>query len=667
MNYWLRRVIFEDLWERQTEELVQLCGRAEIDGVLLMEQSHMALMSPYPLAKHEKMAVIYGQIGKRLKEAGIHYGINIASLVGHTDMEVPERFRLGFQPFVGDDGKEACACYCILDEEWQEYASCVCELYAGTGPEYLFLDDDFRSLNHGRQLGCFCPAHVAGTSRELGRNVTSQEIMEALSCADRDSLDIRMAWMKANDKGQRDAAARIERRVHRSFPDVRLGLMSSDELRHSLQGRPIEALLQTVAGQGKKMLYRPTGAIYGDALHKAVFEGHQRMALTMGEIKGPVQVVSELELFPHTRFTCSRRFSEIMLKTQILAGADDVTLNLYDYLGNPVEREPIWEEMLRENKETLCRLSQLRRGKKMKGFGLPYRLAESRYKTLKRGDITSLYPDRNLDVLLPAMGIPVQFTEGGANGLMGESVWCYTEAELTRLLSGGFLTDARGAKILWQRGFGEYLGCRPVLAGNIIPAMEKLVCPEYSGKFEGDILPTRWNLFSAEERYLLEAEAEAETLTVLLDLEKKESGAGAVLYHNSLGGTCAVVAVSPRQETWCFRARAQLMKEVLRRLTKDHLSVMIPDCPNLGPVYYEDERSGEGLLAVLNGSLDAYRGCIELNGIELCGRADLTTADQWEKADKDERAILCEGPEHRIFKDFYEGISITVYNTRRMQ
>lgn len=665
MKYWLRRVIFEDIWERQAEELVRLCGRTEIDGVLLMEQSHMALMSPYPFEKHERMAEIYGHIGKRLKDAGIHYGINIASLVGHTDMEVPEGFRLGFQPFVGDDQREALACYCILDQEWQEYASRVCKEYAGTEPECLFLDDDFRSLNHGRQLGCFCPIHVAKTSQRLRRDVTSREIIEALGGRDQGSLEIRTAWMEANYEGQREAAAKIEENVHRSFPDVRLGLMSSDELRHSLQGRPIEALLQTLAGRGKKMLYRPTGAIYGDAIHKAVFEGHQRMALTMGEIKNPVQVVSELELFPHTRFTCSRRFSEIMMKTQILAGAHDITLNLYDYLGNPVEREPIWEDMLRENKEMLSRLSRLRRGKKMKGFGLPYRMEESRYKTMKKGDPASLYPDRSLDLLLPAMGIPVQFTQAGANGLMGESVWCYGDDELMDLLSGGFLTDARGAQILWKRGFGEYLGCRPIPAGEIIPAMEKVICPEYGGAFQGDILPTRWNLFSTEDRYLLEAAPEAQTLTTLLDLEKKEVGAGAVLYENRLGGICAVMAVGPRQETWGFRAKAWLIKEIIRRLSANQLPVVISDCPNLGPIYYEDEGTGEGVLAVLNGSLDGYHYRMELNGIQLWGRGDMAAAAQAVSQAAAQAADQLKTSAPRDFNGFLEGIAMTVYMTRR--
>ena len=57
-------------------------------------------------------------MGERLKQEGIRFGVNIASLVGHTDMEVPEEYRLGFQKWVDESGKEAHACYCIQDEAW---------------------------------------------------------------------------------------------------------------------------------------------------------------------------------------------------------------------------------------------------------------------------------------------------------------------------------------------------------------------------------------------------------------------------------------------------------------------------------------------------------------------------------------------------------------------
>lgn len=649
MKYWLRRVIFEDTWEQQLEELIALCRRAEIDGVLLMEESHMVMMSPYPIQKHEKMAKIYRKMGERFAEEKIHYGVNIASLVGHTDMKVPAEYCLDIQKYVGDDLQEAHACYCILDKKWQEYATEVCGLYASTKPEMLFIDDDFRSLNHGRTLGCFCPLHVRETRKRLGnlwnpeKTFTAQDILKALQEDSAQALAIRTAWMEANGEGQKEAVRRIRECVQKENPDVMLGLMSSDEMRHSLQGRKIGELLKELAGETKKMLYRPTGAIYGDAIHGAVFEGHQRMALTMGEVDGKLHTVSELELFPHSRFGCSRRMSELLLKLQILAGADDISLNLYDYLGNPVEREPIWEAMLKENKEFLIFLSEMRKGKKLRGFGLPYRQDESRYRTYDGYHVQKLYANRILDILFPRMGIPVQFTEGSGNAIVGEAIWCYGDEEIEKFLSKGFFTDARGAAVLEKRGFGKYLGCHVRQADSTIPALERLLPTSYAGEFSGDLMPCRWYLYEEKERYVLKPFEDAEVLTELLDLEKQAIGAGTVLYHNRLGGKCVVMALSPSEETWCFRQRAWLIGQLAAELSGGELPLFIPDCPDLGPIYYENEANGNGLLAVLNGSLDSYN--YKLTEQRICLR----------------KKIYGEGTEKRL-----KGMSMEIWETNRL-
>ena len=86
--------------------------------------------------------------------------------------------------------------------------------------------------------------------------------------------------------------------------------------------------------------------------------------------------------------------------------------------------------------------------------------------------------------------------------MIGEAIRCYSDEELRRFLSKGFLTDARGAQILTERGFGEYLGCRVLPAQEKIPAAEEIL--SLAGEFTGDLIPTRWNRFSRQERFLLE-------------------------------------------------------------------------------------------------------------------------------------------------------------------
>jgi len=54
------------------------------------------------------------------------------------------------------------------------------------------------------------------------------------------------------------------------------------------------------------------------------------------------------------------------------------------------------------------------------------------------------------------------------------------------------------------------------------------------------------------------------------------------------------------------------------------LPVWIEDCPNIGPFYYEDEKTGEGLLGVASGTPDPVEMKIH-TGLEM---VDLFTGDK---------------------------------------
>lgn len=540
MDYTLRRVIFEDSWQRQTEEIIDLCKDAKIKGVLLMEESHLANMAPLLLAKHQKMANIYGEMAKRLRNAGISYGINLATIVGHSDTPIPDEYQLPYQKFVGENLKEANACYCILDSNWQEYAVDVVALYSKTQPDQIFIDDDFRSLNHGQQFGCFCPLHVKKTSEILGKKVTASEIVEAWKEDNFENYKIREAWQKANFQGQLIAAQKISKAIKNINSHTKVGLMSSDEFRHSLQGRDIQQLLRAFAGPNQELLYRPTGAVYGDGIRQSLIEGHQRMALTLKQVTEKVQVVSELELFPHTRFTSSERISRIMMELQVLAGADEVSLNLYDYLGNPINKVPVWRQMLISAREDLAALQNLRAGKKLCGFGLPYKLTESLMEPSTKSGAVPHYPQRPFDLLLPRLGIPVQFEKAKGNALFGNAVNCYNDEEILSFLSNGLFIDALGAINLQKRGFGKFLGCTiENFSADEIPAMEKIISKKYGQKSFEEYLPSNWHRFRNDAKYLpvkLLPNVRTEIISEYVDLKRESLSPAMTLYNNELGG-----------------------------------------------------------------------------------------------------------------------------------
>lgn len=65
-----------------------------------------------------------------------------------------------------------------------------------------------------------------------------------------------------------------------------------------------------------------------------------------------------------------------------------------------------------------------------------------------------------------------------------------------------------------------------------------------------------------------------------------------------------VLAAPVDSYSWLFRAKSHVVARLVHWLMMDDVPVWIEDCPNVGPFYYENPFSGEGLLAIVSGSLD---------------------------------------------------------------
>ncbi len=605
MSYMLRVVIFESFWERQLADIIEVCRKARIEEVLFLEQSHQIAMVPYPLEKHRRMADIYKKMAGTLRSHGIVYSINLATLIGHSDARVEDEWVLPFQKFVGDDLREAHANYCILDEGWQDYAAQVCSIYGSTQPDKMYIDDDFRSLNHTTLLGCFCPIHAARTAKACSMELTPQSLFDHIRGSEEIDYYVREAWIRVNFDSQLEAARRMRLAAEEVSPLTRLGLMNSGEPSHSVQGRDMDLLLREFSGSTRRPLSRPAGGYYSDMIHGQMFESHQWMALSIHQIGNDVQITSEVENWPHTRFTKSVHCTRMQMELHALAGAEDFTLNVYDYLATPYEQESGFTEMLRSMKDKLSIIQRARKGKQAVGFGLPWHRNTAAKSAGTRGYIADLMPNREIDHLLAQFGLPTQFTPARGNALLGDAVQAYDDHEIRTFLSGGLLIDGTALDHLCARGFGQLLGCRTI---GMLPhaAVERLDPNEFSGAFAGNNLLTNWFNLDKEGKYVyqLELSEGARAISTLLDCELHEVAPGTVVYENELGGRIAVFPVPITTSTWKFRSRAYQVGKVAGWLMFDELPLWIEDSPNVGPFYYVDPLTGEGLLGIVSGSLD---------------------------------------------------------------
>ena len=394
MRYILRQTILESTWKRQINEIIELSKKVPIEEVMFMEQSHQIMMVPYPLSKHKVMANIYKNIAQQLKEVGIDYSINLATIVGHSDALVSDEMVLPFQKFVGEDLKERHAVYCIGDANWQSYAQEVVSLYAQTHPKRIMIDDDFRSLNHTLQFGCFCNLHLDALRNELSlpKTFSANDLIESLLGKNDNEIQIKQAWQKINFEFQLSAAHKIEEAIHSIDPNIEVGLMNSGEQAHSIQGRDMTKLLEAFAGKGRKALSRPAGGVYADGVHDQIINMHQTPALSYFASKIDTTWVSEVENWPHSRYIKSITITKLQMLMHTLFGADAITLNLYDYLATPHYLEQNWEEMLIELKPKLSQLQSIRKGKKLRGISLPWESNFASIKYNRTHSFNDLYP-----------------------------------------------------------------------------------------------------------------------------------------------------------------------------------------------------------------------------------------------------------------------------------
>ena len=406
--------------------------------------------------------------------------------------------------------------------------------------------------------------------------------------------------MRVNFRFQLQAAQAIEKAVHRVSPQTQVGLMNSGESAHSLQGRDMPRLLQTLAGENRQCLSRPLGGAYSDGLHREIVQMVTGMSLSMAIMEHDTHWVSEVENYPHSLYNKSIAITALQMYLHTLAGADSISLNLYDYLATPMPLQPEYESLLNRVDPLIQTISRLRQGTVMTGVGLPW-FADSAAHTVNRShSIPGMFPDRSLDSILPLLGIPVRFGKAKTNFLTGDQVLCCTRQELEEFLSGGLILDNIAAEHLCSMGYGDLIGC--TCDGRITqPCTEQLCCPEYAGAWNETLMCVDWPSARRQGAWIshLTQDPAAQELTRLLDEEKRYLGPGMIRFSNRLGGDICVMAAPVSDLGWISKGRSVLMRNLLRTMPQETPLPFVGGDMNLAPFYYRS-REGRALLGIVN-------------------------------------------------------------------
>lgn len=608
MRYAVRACILKNGFDGYLDQLIDACKAADIDEVMMCEDNIFISAISQPLEAHREMADIMKEAVRRCRAAGLRCTFYLKSLIGHFTCKT---YVLPYTKFVGLNGEESVNECCLMDEGFAKYAGTLMSYYAECGFEKMMLDDDVRSVNHcNGQTGCVCDLHLSATAREYGKPLTRQQLMDAFSKFDEESLKIKAAHRKVNFAGQLRFVREIERAVHKVDPHVQLGQMTSGVEADQFQGRDIFLYLQTLAGEKHKPFLRPPGGYYSETLGDALLWGCAT-GLKYRELLGEnADYVSEVEVYsPRNIFTKSRKMLDLQMQTHALTGFDYLSLNILDHFGTPPAESGEYLSLLKERKSYYDELNRLTRGKRNWGVGMP---VPGNYVQSLRGTRFGLQGACSYPYLLQKLGLPVCYSRTEVNFITAELLNCYTDEEFKELLRGGVILDEEAVKAACGRGFSRLIGVE--FAGEVKTACyEQLTADPMNGAYAGDRYPVYTaNIHANETCYNLKILSGARALTELVDGELKPFGAGTVWFENELGGKVLCLGTVFTGNNWLHKCRRHQLHNAVRAMFGETLPFDVTDAISVAPLWFRGEK--EDVLALYNFSIDDQTFTLESKG-----------------------------------------------------
>ena len=171
--------LLTDHTEEITADIVNLYNDNVIDSVAF--SFTLVPEGVPPVDKAAEYTSRFKIFQKLLKEKGVPTGILIQATWGHG--WVPDS-PTNFQQIRRIDGNYQYT-MCPEGEPFRDYVHKAIMTAASAQPDFFMLDDDTRFIT-GRSA-CFCPLHTALFNKKTGRNLTSDELREAVKSSKEDA------------------------------------------------------------------------------------------------------------------------------------------------------------------------------------------------------------------------------------------------------------------------------------------------------------------------------------------------------------------------------------------------------------------------------------------------------------------------------------------------
>ena len=495
----------------------------------------------------------YDLFRNKLREKGVGSGILVQASIGHGWV-LSEMFP--YQRYINANDGAAVNVVCPYDEGFRDYIFRAMQTIASHQPDCVMVDDDFRLIFRDGS-GCACPLHLARFQSLTGRVLAREALWEAV-CHDQKAADAFIAT-------QKEALIETAKIMRAGLDSVNPALPGS----FCCVGANAEfgyEIASILAGEGNPTVVRINNGNYTAAGARFFSDVFFRAATQIEKLKGKVDVLlDEPDTCPQNRYSTGAMSLHTHLTGSILEGA----MGAKHWITRLIAHEPnsgkAYRRILKKHSGFYEALAQLVPSLSWHGFRMPI-LKEARFSFGKNYGGVAERSNAWCSCVLERLGLPVYFSSapGGILCLEGESAALLSDAELRKALCGTVFLASDAAKMLVDRGFGEFLGVDVRPWTGVQPSKERFI---HSGKCTK--VQQKPMALVPKNSTVREDSAVYHSVD---DVHFEYLFPGTTIYKNALGGTAVVFCGTPKAayniiEAFSFLNESR--KEQMIRLAKD--------------------------------------------------------------------------------------------------
>ncbi|MBN1437754.1 MAG: hypothetical protein JW936_11835 [Sedimentisphaerales bacterium] len=613
--YALRRTIAPWRFQELADEVLESLPKAGVDELIAKIDSEEFTHGQPNLEWVKKYCRKLKPLKQTLEEKGIVFSLNPWITFGHCDRGRDGSVNIpGLQTMVDWTGIQDKCCACPLSPAWREHVVKVWTEYAKLNPAVIWLEDDLRTFNHRPvTISCFCDLHLARFSERIGEKVTREQLTAAIIKSENPH-----PWRKEYLDMQRDVILETVKimidAVQAVSPETSFGLMSSGPRAHCMEGRDWHKLADVMSPNGK-LISRPPLGSYAECSLRGLYFTADSIKITRYVLPEGTIEQTEVENVPFTAYSKSLNFTFLQMAASYALGCEGVTMNLFDHCGSTMADDPDMLQMLASEKKYLNSLAAAAQGPaRQRGVQLLFSTKHGYNKHLDNAvDASALAAnDYWIAETLETLGLPTTYSDENVKATIGQMLRNYSDDEIKQLLSGGLFLDAVAASVLFERGFGDYIGIKQIAPPVCIDDLEPLSAEEYHNKSFGGakakmMTLTVPNLFSRPSYSQAQLSDKAKLISSLVDPDVQRKYPSMFAFENSLGGRVVVHLLD--WTTACGSSfnnhyRREQLQNVMRWLSRDTLSAVVPD--NVFPLLIRRDLQHATIATIFNLTLDPY-------------------------------------------------------------